>query len=136
MINIKNREKLIKEKEELIKIGDYLKAEAIKQKINKLKLDEKSSFKKDVENRHSKEMKDLEDQFLLELNKLNGYWQKEYERFEEQLSSAEKNLEERHKNELKELKTNEDNKLMKTFKHSKEYLDYKNSELYLVKLER
>jgi len=136
MINLKNREKLIKEKEELIKIGDYLKAEAIKQKINKLKLDEKSSFKKDVENRQSKEMKDLEDQFLLELNNLNGYWQKEYERFEEQLSSAEKNLEERHKNELKELKTNEDNKLMKTFKHSKEYLDYKNSELYLVKLER
>ncbi len=130
------REKLLKEKEELIKSGDYLKAEEVKQKINKLKSQEKSSFKKDIENRHSKEMKYLEDEFLQELNNLNDFWQKQYERFEEQLSSNEKSLDEKHKNEIEQLKTFEENKLVKTFKHSKEYLDFKNSEIYLVKLER
>lgn len=135
-IHLKISDKLIKEKEELIKVGDYLKAEAVKQKINKLKSEEKSSLKRDVENRHSKEMKDLENQFIQELNELNLFWQAEYEKFEEQLSIAEKKLDEKHKNELEELKSIEENKLMKTFKHSKEYLDYKNSEIYLVKLEK
>jgi len=126
----------LKEKEDLIKSGDYLKAEVIKQRINKLKSEEKSHHKKDVENRHLKEMKDLEEPFLLEINALNEYWQKEYEKFEEQLSINEKNLEERHKIEIQELKHLEESKLMKTFKHSKEYIDLKNTEVNLVKQER
>ncbi len=135
MINI-IRNKLIKEKEELIKSGDYLKAEVVKQKINKLKSEEKTSFKKDVVNRHEKEMKELEEQFLKELNILNEFWQKEYDKFEHQLSPNEKDLEEKHVNELQELKKNEENRLMKTFKYSKDYLDLKNAEQNLVRQER
>lgn len=81
-------------------------------------------------------MKELEEQFLQELNTLNDFWQKEYEKFEQQLSLNEKSLEEKHKSELQELKTFEENKLMKTFKYSKDYLDLKNAELNLVKQER
>lgn len=119
----------------LKKQGDYLKAEVVRKKIEAVKAKEKNSQLRDCDSRHIKENKYLEEQFLQELNEINNFWQTEYEKFEENLTINEKNLEDKHQIEMDELIC-EDEKQIRIIKYSKEFLDSKNTEANLVKLDR
>lgn len=88
-----------------------------------------------MDSRHIKENKYLEEQFLQELNEINNFWQKEYEKFEENLTLNEKNIDEKHQIEMEEL-ISEDEKLIRIIKYSIEYMQYRNSEANLLKLDR
>lgn len=124
------------EKEQLAQEGRYLEAEALKQKINELKNGVSGQRKRDLDYQHMTESKSLEDNYNNDLMKLNEEFEKIFFNYTEQGKISEENLNNKHKREMDELIDQLEQKLPKTIKFSKEYLDLKQSEANMVKQER
>lgn len=95
-----------------------------------------SQNKKDLENRHFNEMKQLEESFNNEIKAVNDFWDQEFLNLQNHYAELTNSMDEKHKKELLNLKEYVDEKFNKNFKFSKEYLDLKTSEMNMVKQER
>lgn len=127
---------LIKEKDLLASQGKYLEAENIRKQITEIKNNTMNQNKKDLENRHFNEMKQLEENFNNEIKAVNDFWDQEFSNFQNHYTELTNSMEEKHKKELSNLKEFIEDKFNKNFKFSKEYLDLKTSEMNMVKQER
>jgi hypothetical protein len=130
------REQLQKEKEFLASEGRYLEAENIRQRINEIKSLLSGQKKKDLSVQHIEEIKILENTYNRELYEFNEFWEKKIDLFNEKAKANEETLALKQRKELEELISTLEQKLPKTVKFSKEYLDLKQSEFNLVKQER
>lgn len=91
--------------------------------------------KRDLTYQHMTEMKNLEDNYVTEVNEFNEEWDNRFMTFQEKARKHEEMLMEKHKTEMEELLDNLA-KLPRLVKFSKEYLDLKQSETNLVKQQR
>lgn len=124
------------QKEQLASEGRYLEAEAVKQKILELKSGFSGQKKRDLTYQHSSEMKNLEENYNGELMRINEIFEEKAREFEENYRISEDNLNNKHKREMDELLEHLEQKLPRTIKYSREYLDLKQSEANCVKQER
>jgi hypothetical protein len=92
--------------------------------------------KRDLDYQHMSELKTLEDNYNNELMRINEEFEKIFQNYSEQGKAAEENLNNRHRREMEELVDQLEQKLPKTIKFSKEYLDLKQSEANMVKQEK
>lgn len=108
----------------------------MKQRINELKTGYSGQKKRDLGYQHSTEMKNLEDNFNNELLSLNEQYEEKFNEFSSNAKAAEDNMSNKHRKEMEELVEQLDQRLPKTIKYSREYLDLKQSEANCVKQER
>ena len=116
--------------------GKYLEAENIRKKINEIKNNTIALNKRGLEDKQFREMKQLEENFDLEIKAVNDFWDNEFTNFQNHYTGLTDSMDERQKKELMSLKEYIDDKFNKNFKFSKEYLDLKTCEMNLVKQER
>lgn len=81
-------------------------------------------------------MDSLEMSYKEELEKFNQLWDESFSQFEDKSKREEDVLNNRHSKEMEELYAYLEQKLPKQVKYSKKYLDLKNQEENLVKLQR
>lgn len=96
----------------------------------------KQKKKKDLEMQHYNELENLEVSYKRELENFNLYWDQQFKELEEKSERLEKELIVKHKKEMDDLLNNLEQKLPKNIKFSKEYLELKNQEESLVRLQR
>jgi len=131
-----NRKELEASKAENIRNGNYDEAEELKIKIDALMQKIKQRKKKDLEMQHYSELENLEVSYKRELENFNFYWDEQFKNLEEKSERLEKELIAKHKREMDDLLNNLELKLPKNIKFSKEYLELKNQEENLVRLQR
>jgi hypothetical protein len=85
---------------------------------------------------HIIELRNLEETYNKEITQLITTWNDNIIQFEDKCKKQELDIIERHKLEMFEFIKATEAKLNLTIKFSKEYLDLKDSEINLVKLER
>jgi hypothetical protein len=85
---------------------------------------------------HNVEVESLEAAYKKELDEFNQIWDEAFQKFEEKSKTDEEQLNQRQAQEMEELYNYLEVKLPKQVKYSKKYLDLKNQEENLVKLQR
>lgn len=119
-----------------IKTGNYDQAEELKIKVEELTKKLKLKKRKDLEIHHFNELDNLEVTYKRELDNFNNYWDQQFHDLEEKSEKLEKELIEKHKQDMDSMLNNLENKLPKTIKFSKEYLELKSQEENLIKFQR
>jgi hypothetical protein len=127
---------LIKEKQQLASEGKYLEAEAIRRKINELRENNINLKKKEINQHHVSELRSLEEAYNKEITEHIKQWGEIFSQFQEKIKKQEDILADKHRYEMHTYITDLEAKLNMAIKYSKEYIDLKDSELNLVKLER
>jgi hypothetical protein len=127
---------LIKEKQQLASEGKYLEAEAIKKKINEIRENNLGLRRKELNQCHNAELRNLEENFNREITQLITTWNETMLQFDEKCKNFELGIIERQKQEMFDFINTIESKLGLIMKYSKEFLDLKDTENNLVKLER
>jgi len=96
----------------------------------------KQKRKRDLEIMHYNESENLEISYKRELENFNNYWDNQFKELEQKSEKLENELIEKHKKEMDDLLIILEHKLPKNIKYSKEYLELKTQEDYLVKFQR
>lgn len=124
------------EKEESIKNGNYDYTEEINIKIQEIKKTLVQERKKQLQLQHNVEIESLDSSYKRELEEFNENWDEVFKNFDEKSTKDKENLNMRHEQEMNELYNYLEEKLPKNVKYSKKFLDLKNQEENLVKLQR
>lgn len=132
----KFREKLEIEKSESIKAENYEYTDQVNQKIDEMKKTLSTERKRQLVIQHGVELDALDNAYKYELEEFNNAWDNKFRSLEEKGRSLEDNLSLKHENGMKELFDYLEKHLPKTAKFSKAYIDTKNQEENLVKLQR
>lgn len=85
---------------------------------------------------HYSELENLEISYKRELENFNFFWDQQFKDLEEKSERLEKELIAKHKKEMDDLLNSLAQKLPKNIKFSKEYLELRNQEESLVRLQR
>ena len=129
-------EKLEIEKAESISAGNYDYTDQINQKISEMKKTLSSERKRQLIIQHGVELDALDNAYKLELEDFNLAWDDKFRGLEEKGRALEETLGLKHEQQMKELYEYLENKLPKNIKYSKAFIDTKNQEENLVKLQR
>lgn len=116
--------------------GLYDDAEILKNKIEELKKQLKIKKRKDLEFQHMSEVENLEQTYRQEVEEYNAEWDAKFRELEERSRIFEEQLNEKHAKEMEELYAFLEQKLPKNVKFSREFLELKNQEMNLVKLQK
>ena len=123
-------------KQECARESRYEEADQLKAKIEELRKSLLLKRKKDLELQHYSEMENLEQAYTREVEEFNTDWETKFQELEERSKAYDEALRQKHTKEMDELYVYLEQKLPKNVKYSKQYLDLKNQEENLVKLQR
>jgi len=124
------------DKSESVKMGNYEEADMSKNKIEELKKALIVAKKKELYTQHQNELESLDFSYKSEIKGFNSEWDNKFRDLEEKSKILEEQLNEKHLKEMEDLYNFLEQKLPKIVKYSKKYLDLKNQEDNLVKLQR
>ena len=124
------------EKAESIKASNYDYTDQITTKIDEMKKSLSLERKKQLVLQHNIEVDALDNAYKQELEDFNSNWDEKFKKLEEKSKTMEEGINLKHDTQMKQLYEYLENKLPKNVKFSKNYLEIKNQEENLVKLQR
>jgi hypothetical protein len=114
----------------------YLEAEEVKKKIAELRKNNQGSIKKELEHVHMNELRSLEEAYNRDINDHFDSWTQIFNNFNEKAKMAEELINDKHRDEMNSYIIKLEEKFNSSIKFPKEYLELKESEASLARLER
>lgn len=124
---------MLNKKQDLISQGRYIEAHEIKLKIDEMKSNTKYNHDLTIKENNIKHSEELEKNFNNDLKETEAFYDNQLGQFIDGAKKAEVELFEAHRNEMTQYIQSLDNKISKTVKFSKKYLDLKRNEGNAVK---